>query len=313
MLSVQAAQTQPAVPPTSLPGVGALSDRAIELGTVCIVIGGAIVLVWWIFVSVRGGRWRQPLADVAGSGLGPHIIVVLLVYGLLNFVVGTLGAGLVDLLHLEDAHTPGTHAYHVKSLMEEIGSILTAGIIVAILVTARPFKPESAPKRSRFERAVKLTLVTLLGCLVVNALVTVQLEMGTVLWRWALPNAPPPQHPVLLALHASAWGWWGAAQLAFAAIVVAPLAEELIFRGLLLQSLWRHTRLAWVAIAGSGFVFGLIHFPQPQAVLPLATMGIVLGYVRVRYRSLTACVLIHALFNARTIFVAWVAPHLLEQ
>ena len=33
-------------------------------------------------------------------------------------------------------------------------------------------------------------------------------------------------------------------------------------------------------------------------------MGVILGYVRLRYRSLPACILVHALFNARTMVFA---------
>jgi membrane protease YdiL (CAAX protease family) len=41
-------------------------------------------------------------------------------------------------------------------------------------------------------------------------------------------------------------------------------------------------------------------------------MGVILGYVRVRYRSLTACILIHALFNGRTMLFAWLNPELVR-
>jgi membrane protease YdiL (CAAX protease family) len=50
---------------------------------------------------------------------------------------------------------------------------------------------------------------------------------------------------------------------------------------------------------------------QPQDVLPMVTLGVVLGYIRLRYRSLPACVLVHMLFNARTMIIATLAPELI--
>ncbi|MBN2445361.1 MAG: CPBP family intramembrane metalloprotease, partial [Phycisphaerae bacterium] len=83
---------------------------------------------------------------------------------------------------------------------------------------------------------------------------------------------------------------------------------ELFFRGILLQVAWRATESAWLAVLVSALAFGAIHLSVPPSVLPLCTFGIVLGYVRLRYRSLAACVLIHMLFNARPIVLLLVAP-----
>ncbi len=44
---------------------------------------------------------------------------------------------------------------------------------------------------------------------------------------------------------------------------------------------------------------------------PLVTMGVVLGYVRLRCGTLWPCVVMHALFNARTMAFALLAPELL--
>ena len=41
-------------------------------------------------------------------------------------------------------------------------------------------------------------------------------------------------------------------------------------------------------------------------------MGVVLGYVRLRYRSLSACILTHVLFNARTMLFALLNPELVR-
>lgn len=89
----------------------------------------------------------------------------------------------------------------------------------------------------------------------------------------------------------------------FTAVLVAPLAEEVYFRGLLLGWIRQYTG-TWPAVAGSALVFGLLHL----RFLTLGTegwlitgelvgMGVLLGWVAVRTGSLWASFIAHALNN----------------
>jgi membrane protease YdiL (CAAX protease family) len=82
------------------------------------------------------------------------------------------------------------------------------------------------------------------------------------------------------------------------AAVAAPIFEEVLFRGFLLPSLTRYLPV-WGAIVASGFVFALAHLSLSE-VLPLATLGIVLGVVYTRSRGLLASMLLHSLWNSVT-------------
>lgn len=84
----------------------------------------------------------------------------------------------------------------------------------------------------------------------------------------------------------------------FAAMVVigAPLAEELTFRGLLWSGLVKRGIAEWAAIGISAAAFALLHF-EPQRLLLLFGVGVVLGIVRWRTRSLGACIVAHAVNN----------------
>lgn len=62
-------------------------------------------------------------------------------------------------------------------------------------------------------------------------------------------------------------------------IGLAPLAEELVFRGVIQQSLIRRYDRP-VAIVMTGILFGLMHFESWTAVPPLIVFGIVLGWWR---------------------------------
>ena len=89
--------------------------------------------------------------------------------------------------------------------------------------------------------------------------------------------------------------------LGVSVVVVAPVVEELFFRGLLLRSM----QLRWgttVAVAGSTVFFGATHF-QPLQLPALAAAGAVFAVAAVRTGRLGTAIAVHAGFNATT-FVA---------
>ncbi|MBX3012406.1 MAG: CPBP family intramembrane metalloprotease [Caldilineaceae bacterium] len=77
--------------------------------------------------------------------------------------------------------------------------------------------------------------------------------------------------------------------------VIAPIAEELFFRGML-YALLRERWSAPIAILANGFLFAFIHF-IPLLIPGLFLVGIVLAWVRERSGSLIPCMLVHALQN----------------
>jgi membrane protease YdiL (CAAX protease family) len=86
--------------------------------------------------------------------------------------------------------------------------------------------------------------------------------------------------------------------LAITAVVVAPLFEETLFRGVLLPVLSRH----WGAAAGVGLsalIFGLAHLSLGE-LTPLTLLGLALGWLRLRHGRLGPCVLMHGLWNGLT-------------
>ncbi|HLO50066.1 MAG TPA: CPBP family glutamic-type intramembrane protease [Kamptonema sp.] len=88
------------------------------------------------------------------------------------------------------------------------------------------------------------------------------------------------------------------------ASIAAPVFEEIMFRGFLLPSLTRYLPV-WGAIAASGFLFAIAHLNVSE-VLPLATLGMVLGFVYTRSRNLLAPMLLHSLWNSGTLLSLFV-------
>lgn len=87
-------------------------------------------------------------------------------------------------------------------------------------------------------------------------------------------------------------GGWTILQL----VVLAPLLEEVLFRGLIQGALVKRYR-TWVSIIAAAFLFGIVHI-IPQQVLNAFVIGIILGYIYYRTESLAAVMIIHALNNA---------------
>jgi len=83
--------------------------------------------------------------------------------------------------------------------------------------------------------------------------------------------------------------------------VLAPIVEELTFRGLGYSLLARYGR--WLAIIGTGIAFGLAH-GLVQAFPFLAAFGIGLTYLRSRVGSVYPGMIVHGLFNAVALTVA---------
>jgi membrane protease YdiL (CAAX protease family) len=89
--------------------------------------------------------------------------------------------------------------------------------------------------------------------------------------------------------------------------VVAPIAEELFFRGFIFGVLRRmrimvggHNLGTWVAAVITGILFGLAHTGSAlsQDLIPLGFLGFVLCLLRWRTGSLYPCIALHSLNNA---------------
>ena len=93
----------------------------------------------------------------------------------------------------------------------------------------------------------------------------------------------------------------GGGWLLVSAVMLAPLFEEIIFRGYTAGILRRlyGGMAAWLA---SALIFGLVHM-IPSVVLSATFSGLVLGYYYLRYRSLMMVIILHAMNNITACFL----------
>lgn len=88
------------------------------------------------------------------------------------------------------------------------------------------------------------------------------------------------------------------------AAIAAPLFEEFLFRGFLLPSLTRYMPV-WASILVSSFIFAAAHLSLSE-ILPLTSLGIILGIVYTRSRNLLAPMMLHSLWNSGTLLTLFV-------
>ena len=97
------------------------------------------------------------------------------------------------------------------------------------------------------------------------------------------------------------------------AVVLAPLAEELVFRGLLHRNLRRRMRIVPATLISS-FLFAIVHvdvvLSQPIALVGLTLAGAVMAVAYERTGSLVVPVVIHAVYNATTLVALVVTSRL---
>ena len=89
--------------------------------------------------------------------------------------------------------------------------------------------------------------------------------------------------------------WYAWAVLGFFAIVVAPVAEEIFFRGFLFTGISRHYGYAWGALA-SAVLFSMAHM-QPGALVPIFILGFLLAWLYMKTGSIWACIIAHFTYN----------------
>ena len=94
-------------------------------------------------------------------------------------------------------------------------------------------------------------------------------------------------------------------------VVLAPIFEEMLFRGFLLPLLVRSVG-PWPGIVLTAVPFALLHGAQNhwawQPVLLIGIAGIAFGYVRYKTGSTTAAFLMHSAYNA-TGFLGYTLTH----
>ena len=95
--------------------------------------------------------------------------------------------------------------------------------------------------------------------------------------------------------------------LVFLAVVLAPIVEEIIFRGCVYRFLKSKTTFVLAQVL-SGVIFSLMH-PYLMSFVPLAIVGIILARIYEKSGNLLVPICFHAFFNGFTLLMLYIMNH----
>ncbi len=100
---------------------------------------------------------------------------------------------------------------------------------------------------------------------------------------------------------------WQMALIVLAVVVVAPVVEEILFRGIFYTGLRKRLGVGW-AVFLSAFVFGFLHF-ELLGFIPLFAIGAILAALYEGQGSLAAPILAHAMNNGIIVIITLALRH----
>jgi membrane protease YdiL (CAAX protease family) len=221
-----------------------------------------------------GGAWPLPL-------------------GLVVFLVATLAwIGFTMTLEIGISILPGLHpamAITLDSAARLLPSLIALGLLfrrpshaVRVLGLNRPFKAS-----------------TILGMFSLLMLIDQAL-------RWWLGGGISTEPGG--GLSAGEAGMWGLAFAIVSACLLAPLAEELLYRGVLFRSCWNRLGVLPAAVLSSA-VFAALHFYDGYGLASVGIFGLASALLYAATGSLGACVTLHFLYNSAIKIPEWLIYH----
>lgn len=93
------------------------------------------------------------------------------------------------------------------------------------------------------------------------------------------------------------------------AVVLAPVTEEILFRGYLFGALSMSLPM-WATQIVTATLFGLVH--GMGHAIPIGVLSLLFGYLRQRYRSLWPSIVAHMVHNGLTVTLLVTWPELLD-
>lgn len=183
--------------------------------------------------------------------------------------------------------------FYVNSLMFPYGILALLAVVQLGVMLAVPL---GAAVYYRFDLGEVLSLRR-----PSNLTIGLSVAVGSTLWlslAWLQRIIPPPEEWNLEFVEALTQDIEGTHVLAviFFFGVLPGICEEIAFRGVIMQGLLERLK-PWQAIVLQGLLFGAIHF-SIYRLLPTTAIGIVLGVIVWRTKSIIPAMLIHGINNS---------------
>lgn len=274
-----------------------IEDGLTVLGVLIMAVG------LWRWLRRRGVH-RDPLvgSPIRRSKLTPvHVFAIILGAVAAISIAGALGDAILPAGWPEDAR---------RNVLSLIGAAtMNLALAALCLIVAAQVFPAGLREYGlgRMSWGRDLRAAVLLWIVAASLTRLLLLATDTVI-RFFWPEFDAPEHSVFQTLSFPELGSWVMVLANLSALLIAPVGEELFFRGIVQSgamklavprrgSLYhRH-----IAVGFSAVLFGLMHLSMPHHVLPLIVLGLILGYAYERTGSLRLPILIHILFNGKSL------------
>lgn len=272
-----------------------------------LVLAGAVVTAVW-GIRVRRGRPRDPLR---GSPIRASVLSPLWLWlALFTYAVSALAAQSVVSWYHPEGLTDAALARQRTILAGNLSQVI---VIVASLWILRQTFVAGWRGAGLGRNCLGSDLLTAGWSFVAAfSLCSMVAWLTEFLARLLEPELDLPVHTVFETLNDRAAPAFVQVVALLGAMILAPVGEELLFRGVF-QSGLRYAvppkpgslRHRWIAIAVTSIVFGFMHWPLVQHIPALIVLALILGYQYERTGSLVVPIAIHILFNTKSLLWNW--------
>lgn len=265
-------------------------------------------VLWLVRVSMKRGQF-WPRGEIQDRPQLPEVALAAVSLALLASLWAWLLKGIVESQNLELA------------LAGALGELCTCLLILSLLGWKAPKQLDSFGLVVRgWPKHVGWGLVWALAVwpIAIQLLLPLSLRAAKSVSRWAWQVNYTAQPHTLLREMSEVSAPLNVWLLVILAVVIAPLAEEILFRGLLQGALVRLLRSRWIAIVITAAIFSVLHLvirenvaagesslAQVETIPSLFLLGLALGYSYEKTRSLYRPMVIHLAFNALSLIMVW--------
>ncbi|MDX2147357.1 MAG: CPBP family intramembrane glutamic endopeptidase [Planctomycetota bacterium] len=280
----------------------------------------ASLIVWWSVLAVvctacLVALWRRDVirpgsfAKLAPRDLGPWPSIFWLMATLALLVVGTIAAAMTMWIVGVDAARPEAMTTRQAAIIGLVHQVCVLIAALGVVITIGRMPPSRGLAAARDAglwfrpRDIVLGFAGIALCLPVTLAAS---QLAMMIHRLTTrASGETLAHDTLRRLvhDADTWAWVSAAT----AVLVAPIAEELLYRGFLQSSLLKASGRAWTAILGTSVMFTLMHASVTSgwyALVQIFALSVGLGIAFERTRSLGVPVVMHVCFNAANVALA---------
>lgn len=258
---------------------------------VSLTLGGLVYVPWTILAFLRAGRSRGPIRYSHRWTLSFGVGIFLIAYlASLGFTMAFNQSLEVIAGHWSGRESGPLLPMPLYVLLDSLTRLLPALIALAMLF--RKF-------RHAFQQLNLIGPID--GRMVLGSFALLQVFYVGLLVAFGGDFSTHPSD----ALNTVETGAWGLLLAVFSGCVAAPLAEEVLFRGVLFRSIYNRFTLR-AAVIVSSMIFAAVHFQTLPSLMMIGALGALCACCYAAKGSLMTAVVLHALYNAAIKIPEWI-------